>query len=633
MLDLPVPGEDIDYEADLSALIADWTRFYAATEDVHDGARFEREVAADDRVHTRGIEVGQVFYFGTKYSEPMKALVTGPDGVERPIHGGSYGIGVSASGRRDHRGEPRRQRHRLARRRSRRSRSGLVNLKVGDAATDAACEDIYAALVAAGVDVLYDDTAERAGVKFSTMDLIGLAVAGRGRAARPRERHVELKCRATGETHRVRAGRSAGTDRSRTPMSDLLWQKDGVAVDARIMRFLAGDDVVLDREFFLHDIAASKVHVDGLARIGVIEVGEAVGADRASSIRSRTISRMAGFVLDDRYEDGHSAIEARLIERLGDAGRKVHTGRSRNDQILVATRLWLKARLVELVGCVPRDRGVCLDRAAREALPLPGYTHLQRAVVSSTALWFAGFAEAFIDDAMRARDTLAWIDANPLGTAAGYGVNLPLDREHATAALGFARLQINPVYAQLSRGKFEIGALDALGAALLDLRRLAWDLSLFTTAEFGFVQLPAEYTTGSSIMPNKRNPDVVELMRASYASVCRGAHRDRAAACRCRRVISAIFSSARARSCTASRADSRRSRCCPISWRVSTGTKRGCAPRSSRRCMRPTSAIERPRVVCRFVRRIEVRRPRRSGGRGQDTARQPRGARVAGCRG
>src|SRR4029450_91026 len=119
----------------------------------------------------------------------------------------------------------------------------------------------------------------------------------------------------------------------------------------------------------------------------------------------------------------------------------------------------------------------------------------------------------------RAGDTLSWIDANPLGTAAGYGVNLKLDRDHTTRTLGFARLQVSPLYAQLSRGKFEIAALDALGAPLLDLRRLAWDLSLFTTAEFGFVTLPAEYTTGSSIMPNKRNPDVVELMRATYASV------------------------------------------------------------------------------------------------------------------
>src|SRR5438445_7925251 len=194
-------------------------------------------------------------------------------------------------------------------------------------------------------------------------------------------------------------------------MSDLLWQKPGVKVDARIQRFLAGDDVLLDREFFL------------------------------------------------------------------------------------------------------------LDSAAQPALALPGYTHLQRAVVSSTAMWFVGFAESFIDNAQRAGDTLAWIDANPLGTAAGYGVNLKLDREHTTLALGFARMQISPIYAQLSRGKFELTALDALGTALLDLRRLAWDLSLFTTAEYGFVALPPEYTTGSSIMPNKRNPDVIELMRATYASV------------------------------------------------------------------------------------------------------------------
>ena len=301
-------------------------------------------------------------------------------------------------------------------------------------------------------------------------------------------------------------------------MSDLLWQKDGVAVDARIMRFLAGDDVVLDREFFVHDIAASKVHVEGLARIGVIETMEAAALIRELDVLADDFAN-GRFVLDARYEDGHSAIEARLIERLGDVGRKVHTGRSRNDQILVATRLWLKAKLATLGDCCRAVAGVCLDRAARDALPLPGYTHLQRAVVSSTALWFAGFAEAFIDDAIRAHDALQWIDANPLGTSAGYGVNLPLDRDHATEALGFARLQINPVYAQLSRGKFEIGALDALGAALLDLRRLAWDLSLFTTSEFGFVRLPDEYTTGSSIMPNKRNPDVVELMRATYASV------------------------------------------------------------------------------------------------------------------
>ena len=301
-------------------------------------------------------------------------------------------------------------------------------------------------------------------------------------------------------------------------MTDLLWQKAGVETNAKIMKFLAGDDVLLDREFFLHDIAASKAHVEGLANIGVVSTDEATALKRELDALGEDFS--AGhFVLDDQYEDGHSAIEARLTERLGDAGRRVHTGRSRNDQILVATRLWLKEKLGVLEMHSRAIAHACLKRAAEPALPLPGYTHLQRAVVSSTGMWLAGFAEGFIDNALRARQTAGWIDANPLGTAAGYGVNLPLDRAHTTQALGFARMQLSPIYAQLSRGKFEMAALEALSSAMLDLRRLAWDLSLFTTAEFGFVTLPSEYTTGSSIMPNKRNPDVVELMRASYATV------------------------------------------------------------------------------------------------------------------
>ncbi|TAM25063.1 MAG: argininosuccinate lyase [Rhodanobacter sp.] len=301
-------------------------------------------------------------------------------------------------------------------------------------------------------------------------------------------------------------------------MTQPLWQKSGIQIDAKIMRFLAGDDVLLDREFFLHDITASKAHVEGLAHIDVVSIDEATALKRELDALADDF-RSGAFVLDDRYEDGHSAIEARLTERLGDAGRRVHTGRSRNDQVLVATRLWLKDKLVALESHCRAIAEVCLDRAAQPAVPLPGYTHLQRAVVSSTAMWFAGFAEGFIDNAMRARQTLALIDANPLGTAAGYGVNLKLDREHTTKALGFSRMQVSPIYAQLSRGKFEMAVLEAIASAMLDLRRLAWDLSLFTTAEFNFVKLPDEYTTGSSIMPNKRNPDVVELLRASYASV------------------------------------------------------------------------------------------------------------------
>ena len=302
-------------------------------------------------------------------------------------------------------------------------------------------------------------------------------------------------------------------------MADLLWQKPGVEVDARIQAFLAGDDVLLDREFFLHDIAASRAHAEGLQRIGILTADELAGIARELEALADDF-RSGAFVLDDRFEDGHSAIEARLAERLGDTGRRIHTGRSRNDQVLVATRLWLKEKLGELHAIAGEVAGIALDRAeAEQQLPIPGYTHLQRAVVSSAGMWWAGWAEAFIDDAVRARDTRDWIDANPLGSAAGYGVNLPLDRDHATQALGFGRLQLAATYAQLSRGKFELAALEALGSAMLDLRRLAWDLSLFTSAEFGFVALPPQYTTGSSIMPNKRNPDVIELMRGTYASV------------------------------------------------------------------------------------------------------------------
>lgn len=302
-------------------------------------------------------------------------------------------------------------------------------------------------------------------------------------------------------------------------MTDFLWQKSPTDIDHKIMAFMAGQDVILDRQLFVYDLQASSAHVKGLASIGVLQSGEAdILLEALETLKQEFLS--GSFVLDERFEDGHSAIETWLTGKLGELGKRVHTGRSRNDQVLVATRLLLRDRLEQLQTSCSDTARLCLDRARLSAeLPMPGYTHLQRAVVSSAGMWFAAFAESFIDNAALARDTRDWIDANPLGTAAGFGVNLALDRELTTRELGFSRMQVNPIHAQNSRGKYEIQALGAFAQALLDVRRLAWDLSLYSTSEFNFVRLPDRFTTGSSIMPNKRNPDLVELLRAAYPGV------------------------------------------------------------------------------------------------------------------
>jgi argininosuccinate lyase len=302
-------------------------------------------------------------------------------------------------------------------------------------------------------------------------------------------------------------------------MKKFLWQDGGQQVDQQIMEFMAGEDVILDRELFPFDIRATAAHVRGLERIGIL-----------NSVESNTLCGLleqlqqefsaGSFVLDQRFEDGHSAIEMFLTENAGEIGAKVHTGRSRNDQVAVATRLFLKDSMETLIGLDGRIAQACLDRAGQHAnVPMPGYTHLQRAVPSSIGLWMGSFAEAFTDNLVFAAAVLDLIDSSPLGTAAGYGVNLPLDRDGVAADLGFSRIQVNPMAAQNSRGKFEIMALQAAAHAMQDVRRLAWDISLFTTSEFDFVKLPASYTTGSSIMPNKSNPDVVELLRGRVATI------------------------------------------------------------------------------------------------------------------
>lgn len=325
-------------------------------------------------------------------------------------------------------------------------------------------------------------------------------------------------------------------------MNEPIWKKSDTVVDEHLMRFLAGEDVVLDRELFLFDIKASQAHAHGLARIGILT--EADAETLAHSLAALRDEFLAGrYLLAPPFEDGHSAIEAWLSARHGELGRRIHTGRSRNDQVLVALRLYLRDRLNRLTTKMHALAALCLQRASAEpSLPMPGYTHMQRAVVSSTAMWWTGYAETFFDSAALALRIRDWINTNPLGTAAGYGVNLALDRDYTTVVLGFNRTQFSPVATQLSRGKFEWQALSALAQALGDIRRFAWDLSLFTSAEFGFVRLPPEFTTGSSLMPNKRNPDVIELLRtapavalgamnelASIASLPSGYHRDQQA--------------------------------------------------------------------------------------------------------
>ena len=303
-------------------------------------------------------------------------------------------------------------------------------------------------------------------------------------------------------------------------MSDLLWKKTGKkGPDEEVMAFLAGEDVELDRELLLFDIQARAAHANGLESIGLLDEDENRKV-QAALTSIATDYREGKRILDHRFEDGHSAIEAWLTELLGTLGGKIHTGRSRNDQVAIALRLFLKDRLGQLTETCKVITGRLLDRAEQEtAIAIPGHTHLQKAMPSSAGLWLAGHAEAFIDNAGFSIAVGGCIDASPLGTASGFGINLPLPREQVAGELGMSRVVVNPQYAQNSRGKMELLALSALSAATLDLRRMAWDFSLFTTGEFGYVSLPDRYCTGSSIMPNKNNPDVVELLRAVHAVV------------------------------------------------------------------------------------------------------------------
>jgi argininosuccinate lyase len=308
-------------------------------------------------------------------------------------------------------------------------------------------------------------------------------------------------------------------------MSNFIWSKgdnpkgNNCGPDEAVQKLLSGEDVILDRHLFLFDMAATIAHVNGLGRIDVLTADEVETLTKGLDDLAEEF-KAGKFILDAPYEDSHSAIEDWLTKKLGAVGSKVHTGRSRNDQVQVALRLYMKDRLNRLATRCANFGETLLNRAEEmHDWPMPGYTHLQRAVPSSVGLWLGGLAEGFIDIAGLAQMTATWMNTCPLGTAAGYGVNLPLDREGVSDELGFDRVQINPMYAQNSRGRFELQALSVLAQASLELRRFAWDLSLFATGEFNFITMPSRYVTGSSIMPNKKNPDVVEILRGHHGVV------------------------------------------------------------------------------------------------------------------
>ena len=297
-----------------------------------------------------------------------------------------------------------------------------------------------------------------------------------------------------------------------------LWEK-GLPLAERVLRYTAGEDHALDARLVPYDVRGSIAHAGMLAATGLISDDDCAAI--CNGLRDLEASFAAGdwsITLED--EDVHTALESHLTATIGAAGGRVHLGRSRNDQVLTALRLYLLDASEDLATRVRGLRGSLAGLVQRQGdVELPGYTHMQQAMPSSVALWSGGFDEAFADaiDGLEACRRRA--DRNPLGSAAGYGTpGLPLDREMTTQKLGFAATQTPVTAVQLSRGKAESALLFEITLLLQDLGRMATDLLLFYTQEFAYVALAADVTTGSSIMPQKRNPDVLELLRASSAT-------------------------------------------------------------------------------------------------------------------
>lgn len=295
-------------------------------------------------------------------------------------------------------------------------------------------------------------------------------------------------------------------------MASKLWQKS-YSTEQRIEEFTVGNDAQLDMELAPFDVQGSLAHIEMLQSIDLLEKDElSVLQAELKNIHKEIVA--GDFTIEEGVEDIHSQVEMLLTERLGDVGKKIHSGRSRNDQVLVDLKLYTRAQLKETVETTYKLFLKFTELAEKyKDVHIPGYTHLQVAMPSSFGLWFGAYAESLVDDMQMLLAAYKIANKNPLGSAAGYGSSFPLNRTMTTNLLGFESLNYNVVYAQMSRGKTEKLVSMAIASVAGTLGRMAMDVCLYMNQNFGFLSFPKELTTGSSIMPHKKNPDVFEIMR------------------------------------------------------------------------------------------------------------------------
>ena len=287
-----------------------------------------------------------------------------------------------------------------------------------------------------------------------------------------------------------------------------LWDK-GFSIDKTIEAFTIGDDREIDLYIAKYDLQASLAHAKMLAKTGILDHNELLQIEQSIQHLQNEVENKT-FKIEDDFEDVHSKIEFELTQRLGDAGKKIHTARSRNDQVLVALQLYYKDNLMVLQKQVRALFDTLLNLAEQHKSELlPGYTHLQVAMPSSFGLWFSAYAEALIDDVIMLQSAQKIVDQNPLGSAAGYGSSFPIDREMTTNLLNFSDLKYNVVAAQIMRGKNEQIVASALGNLAFTLSKFAMDICLYVSQNFDFISFPENLTTGSSIMPHKKKPGCI----------------------------------------------------------------------------------------------------------------------------